>query len=173
MRDVELLVRYLAYHRFLSSYEGRIKDFLDLTCLKLNDTWAENEASVRHDIGQFNLAVDCLISIFGDELARKPGSRSFNRAIFDALIFYAADKDIREAMDAQRQAVQSLYSSCLANEDFALAVESDTAGIPHTYSRLSIWGKGLQATLAIPFNVPALEDKTEDAGNRISFDGFR
>jgi hypothetical protein len=131
-----------------------------------------NEASVRGDIGQFNLAVDSLISIFGDDLARKPGSRSFNRAIFDALIFYAADKDIRDVMDAQAQAVRNLYHSCLANEDFALAVESDTAGIPHTYSRLSIWGESLRATLAVPFNVPTLEDKA-DGGNRISFNGFR
>jgi hypothetical protein len=173
MRDVELMVRYLAYRRFLSTYSGRIKEFLDGTCMSLNDRWAAEEASVRHDIEQFNSAIDTLIDVFGDEgLARKSGSRSFNRAIFDALVFFAADEDIRRSMGANAQAVRDLYETCLQDQAFAEAVESDTAGIPHTYERLSKWGAGLRAALGMAFKIPALEER-EDGTVRITFNGFR
>ena len=172
MRDVELMVRYLGYRRFLPMYPGRIKEFLDYTCMQLNDSWEIDETSVRHDLEQFNFAVDTLLRIFGDEgLARKPGSRSFNRAIFDALVFYAADADIRHAMDANAQAVRQLYDRSLADQAFAEAVESDTAGIPHTFERLSKWGEGLRATLGAQFHIPMPSEK-EDGRARIVFNGF-
>jgi hypothetical protein len=172
MRDVELLARYLSYRRFLGSYVGRIKEFIDQTCTKLNETWAANEHSVRDDINQFNSGIDSLMSIFGEDIARKPGSKSFNRAIFDALIFYASDKDIRDAMNEKAQEMRDLYISCFEDETFAEAIESDTAGIPHTFSRLSIWGERLRTTLGISFNVPTLEEPT-DGSSRIWFNGFR
>ncbi|ESW81477.1 hypothetical protein X772_22760 [Mesorhizobium sp. LSJC280B00] len=172
MRDVELIVRYLAYRRFLASYSGRMKEFLDNTCMALNETWEDVQVSVSRDIEQFNAAVDVLIDIFGDEaLARKPGSRSFNRAIFDALVFYAADYEIRTAMAANAEKVRLLYASCLADATFSEAVESDTAGIPHTFDRLSIWGVGLRAALEQDNKVPALEPR-KDGSSRITFDGF-
>jgi hypothetical protein len=173
MRDVELMVRYLAYRRFLSKYTGRMKEFLDYTCISLNETWVVEEASVRDDLEQFDSGVDILIRIFENEsLARKPGSRSFNRAIFDVLIFYAADKDIREAMDSNTEYVRQLYDRCLEDQSFVDAVESDTAGIPHTFDRLSKWGEGLRAALGLQFNIPALVAQ-EDGRARIAFNGFR
>jgi hypothetical protein len=172
MRDVELMVRYLAYRRFLLDYTGRIKEFLDHTCTRLNEDWVVEEASVRDDLEQFNSAVDTLTRIFGIEgLARKPGSRSFNRAIFDALIFYAADQNIRNAMGGNSEAVLRLYDRCLADQAFIDAVESDTAGIPHTFERLSRWGDGLRASLGVQFNIPALVER-EDGRARITFNGF-
>ncbi|GJE62811.1 DUF262 domain-containing protein [Methylobacterium trifolii] len=39
MRDVELLVRFLALHNFVELYPGRMKTFLDESCQKLNDSW--------------------------------------------------------------------------------------------------------------------------------------
>ncbi|CAN7647979.1 DUF262 domain-containing protein [Phenylobacterium sp. LjRoot225] len=172
MRDVELLVRYLAFRRFLPTYTGRMKEFLDRTCQSLNADWGKEEASVNEDIAQFDAAVDALIAIFGQaNLARKPGSRSFNRAIFDALIFFAADGAIRKAMTDSPQAVLELYAASVADPGFTEAVESDTAGIPHTHDRLSFWGNKLKGALGLNFNVPALEDR-EDEGVRIAFAGL-
>jgi len=172
MRDVELLVRYLAFRRYLPTYTGRMKEFLDRTCEILNAAWEQEAASVRDDIEQFEAAVDTLIEIFGQEnLARKPGSRSFNRAIFDALIFFAADAEIRQAMSKEPDRVRALYSENLKDTGFAEAVESDTAGIPHTHDRLSLWGNTLRDALGLKFNVPSLESREE--GARIAFNGLR
>lgn len=172
MRDVELLVRYLAFRRLLPDYRGRMKEFLDLACITLNDNWPQVQATVEADIQQFNAAVDALIDVFGEaQLARKPGSRSFNRAIFDALVFYAADPEIRAAMQQQAADVRELYAACLGTPEFAEAIESDTAGIPHTHDRLSIWGNRLRDLTQLDFAVPELV-RRED-GNFIEFAGFR
>lgn len=172
MRDVEILVRYLAFRRFLPSYFGRMKDFLDQTCINLNEDWEDVEASVQGDLLQFNHAVDALVEIFGaNDLARKPGSRSFNRAIFDALIFYATDPAIRAAMTANSAVIQQLYAQSLGDAAFAEAVESDTAGIPHTFQRLSFWGAALRGILGLEFNLPVLEQR-QDETVRIGFNGL-
>jgi hypothetical protein len=39
MRDVEILLRYLAFSYFISSYRGNLKKFLDDTCQYFNNSW--------------------------------------------------------------------------------------------------------------------------------------
>lgn len=39
MRDVEILLRYVAFHYFLPEYRGNLKAFLDMTCEDLNKDW--------------------------------------------------------------------------------------------------------------------------------------
>lgn len=150
-----------------------MKGFLDQACGRFNASWPADEASIREDIAQFDAAVDVLIDIFGEDgLARKPGSRSFNRAIFDALIFYAADQEIRDAMAARPETVRATYSECLNAVDFSEAIESDTAGIPHTLARIRLWGEVLGRELGLQFAVPRSEI-TNEGLTRIAFDGLR
>ena len=173
MRDVEILVRFLAFRKFLPIYRGRMKEFLDNVCQRLTDTWVESRPFVELDLAEFNSAVDALVMIFNqDGLARKPGSKSFNRAIFDALVFYAADPVIRDAMLRSPHIVRDLYANLMDDVGFSEAVESDTAGIPHTFDRFSKWGAGLRDALQIQFNVPELVQGV-DGTARIAFDGFR
>jgi len=74
-------------------------------------------------------------------------------------------------MDGNAPAVRQLYERCLADQAFVDAVESDTAGIPHTFERLSKWGQGLRDSLGLQFNIPALVER-EDGRARIAFNGF-
>ena len=130
MRDVELLVRYVAMRRFINEYGGRMKTFLDSTCRQLNSSWADNNVSVSADLDNFELGIDALLKVFGDKgVARKEGSYSFNRAIFDALIFYAAEPVIREAMLQNQKGVGKAFEEILNDQTFADAVESDAAGV--------------------------------------------
>jgi hypothetical protein len=166
MRDVELLVRFLAFQIFLPYYAGRMKDFLDYTCSTLNRDWVDVERDVRVAIDAFELAIARLIEIFGqDDVARKPGSRSFNRAIFDTLMFYGADPGIGMAMAANPDGVKIAYAQVHEIAAFQEAIESDTAGVPHTLARLRIWGEKLMAALDLNFNLPA-EVLIQDGGHR-------
>lgn len=177
MRDVELLVRFLAFHFFISDYNGRMKDFLDDTCDRLNRDWADRQVDVVNAIGKFNEAIELLIEIFGvDGIARKSGSRSFNRAIFDALIFYAADDKIRAEIAANPDAVITAYRDVTEDDDFLEASESDTAGVPNTLTRLNTWGAKLRENLGIEFALPEIRLPDAEADNSrigISFAGFR
>lgn len=173
MRDVELMVRYLSFKNFLSTYQGRMKRFLDNSCLKFNADWQLLEESVVSQVFEFERGVETLINIFGvNGLARKNGSRSFNRAIFDALIFYASNENIRNAMEAHSEDVRAAYESTMRNENFNNAIDSDTAGVPHTHDRLAIWGMALQGVTALQFNIPTLVTDPNTGERQIMFAGF-
>lgn len=176
MRDVELLVRFLGFHFFLSDYSGRMKDFLDSTCEQLNDNWEVLQPEVEIAIAKFNAAADELIRIFGtDNVARKSGSKSFNRAIFDALIFYASDEKIRGAIAGNHADVKAAYNDILQDQAFLEAVESDTAGVPNTLTRLQLWGLRLRDRLGMRFEIPVVRPANPEENNSrtgIAFDGF-
>lgn len=74
-------------------------------------------------------------------------------------------------MQQRAAAVRELYAECLAIPEFAEAIESDTAGLPHTHDRLSIWGNRLRELTQLEFAVPAIAHR--DDGNIIEFAGFR
>lgn len=170
MRDVEIIVRYMAFRHEINAYAGRMKAFLDQSCQKFNADWDALADTFQADMVQFNEGVDALKAVFGaDRIARKGGSRSFNRAIFDALIFYAADLDIRTVMLEKPQVVTEAYQQVLATDAFSEAVESDTAGIPHTLDRLRLWGLKLKEVLEIEFNIP--EAVEAEGAVRITYAG--
>ncbi|MGX1101013.1 GmrSD restriction endonuclease domain-containing protein [Amorphus sp. MBR-141] len=163
MRDVEILVRYIAFHDHISEYKGRMKSFLDDVCVSENENWEERESHIREISYQFEHSIDGLIEIFGDHLAKKPRSRSFNRAIFDCLAFYAADPSILKKMLDSKRAVSENYKHLFGDNEFLESIESDTAGLPNTYSRLRKWGESLADAIDSEIKLPGLEE------NRIVF----
>jgi len=47
MRDVEILLRYLAFSFFISNYRGNLKKFLDDTCYEMNRNWLERQFEIK------------------------------------------------------------------------------------------------------------------------------
>lgn len=170
MRDVEVLSRYLAFTLFLEDYRGRMKRFLDLSFERSNANWDEWEPRVSAALIEFELAVEALITVFGPNVGKKPGSKSFNRAVFDFLVFYAREPGIRYAMLTDAPAVILAFDKLFEDAEFRSSTERDTAGVPNTVQRLSKWGKALGEALQMELPVPeAIEDQD---GQRITFPGF-
>ncbi|MEG4839906.1 DUF262 domain-containing protein [Microcoleus sp. B9-D4] len=176
MRDVELLLRYVGFHHFLSDYRGNLKVFLDMTCKKLNKDWKEKETEVRYTVSQFEKAVQTTTTIFGDENIFRVWLSSyntyrgkFNRAILDVMVFYFSDPVISEAAEKNPAGVEKAFKELCSssNSEFREAVEKSTTSIRETHTRLSLWGKALLKVLDVEFNVPELVD------NHIIFNGLR
>jgi hypothetical protein len=176
MRDVELLLRYVGFHHFLSDYRGNLKMFLDMTCKKLNKDWKEKETEVRYTVSQFEKAVQTTTTIFGEEnifrvwLSSSNTYRGkFNRAILDVMVFYFSDPVISEAAEKNPAGVEKAFKELCSssNSEFREAVEKSTTSIRETHTRLSLWGKALLKVLDVEFNVPELVD------NHIIFNGLR
>ncbi|MEG3896857.1 MULTISPECIES: DUF262 domain-containing protein [unclassified Microcoleus] len=176
MRDVELLLRYVGFHHFLSDYRGNLKVFLDMTCKKLNKDWKEKETEVRYTVSQFEKAVQTTTTIFGEEnifrvwLSSSNTYRGkFNRAILDVMVFYFSDPVISEAAEKNPAGVEKAFKELCSssNSEFREAVEKSTTSIRETHTRLSLWGKALLKVLDVKFNVPELVD------NHIIFNGLR
>lgn len=166
MRDVELLARHIAFHFFLGAYRGRLKSFLDITFQTLNQSWLSKRDAVVDAADAFDAAIISLVQVFPNGVARKPGSRQLNRAILDALLFYAVEPRIRAATVEKAEAVRAAYTSLFENRAFAAAVERDTAGVENTALRLDAWGHALRKATGLRFSVPRSVDKC------IEFSGF-
>jgi len=168
MRDVELLVRYFGFRRFLEQYGGRMKQHLDDTCEKLNKIWASGEDGIRVDADEFEAGASTLIDVFGASgVARKLDSPAFNRAIFDSLIYYASMPALTEAIRGGKVEMKQAYSRVVSDDAFREAVESDTAGIPNTHARLRIWGEVLRDTLGVDVPIPVLSKDPGTGASRI------
>ena len=174
MRDVELLLRYTAFHYFLSGYRGNLKAFLDMTCKELNKEWEEKIDNIKNTVDQFEKAVETTINIFGEKhfsrmwLSKERTYRSqFNRAILDVMVFYFSDILVREAAEKNKTAVENAFKELCDNDQFKESIVGTTKNLGETHTRLSLWGKALLRVLDIEFNVPELDD------NRIVFDGLR
>lgn len=80
-----------------------------------------------------------------------------------SLAFYAVDPAVRDAIVGAQQQVRDAYAAVTANEDFQKAVESDTAGVPNTVTRLRLWGEALGHALGMQLALP------QNQNNRIVF----
>ncbi len=153
MRDVELLLRYTAFHYFLPEYRGNLKVFLDTTCQNLNKDWEKKEKDIQDTIEQFEAAVQTTIHIFGEKFFSrmwltnsKTYRRQFNRSILDAMVFYFSDKTIRESAISNSEKVEKAFQNlCSSSNEFRESVEKTTKNIRETYNRLSLWGSSFSS----------------------------
>lgn len=167
MRDIEIMARFLAFRFFADSYPGRMKKFLDGAFEEFNKTWTTSKPKILKAIQEFEDGVQELYKTFGDEIARKPGSRQFNRAIFDALIYFSSQPTIAAALKSKRTQVKKAYGDLFAPDSrFAAAVESDTAGAPNTEARLRLWGNELSKIIGKTVKAPTIPGSVEKASKR-------
>lgn len=164
MRDVELLVRYFAFARFLASYEGNLKEFLDATCRQLNLVFERERAGIEADAVSCERAIETTRVIFGRGAFRRwNGERyegRFNRAVFDVMVFYFRHEAVADAATAKAEAVENAYKR-LSEDDarFVDAVQSTTKTLSNTQLRLEHWGRVLQEAAGVPLPIPELENR--------------
>ncbi|MBD2629764.1 DUF262 domain-containing protein [Trichormus variabilis] len=174
MRDVDLLLRYVGFHYFLSEYRGNLKAFLDRTCERLNKDWDNRHNDIENVADEFENAVQTTINIFGEKNFSRiwltdsnKYKGHFNRAILDVMVFYFSDEIIRQSAEENKQEVEEAFQQLCSNNQFIEGVERTTNNIHETYNRLRLWGESLLEVLDISFNLPEFVD------NRIIFKGLR
>ena len=161
MRDSELLLRYFAYKNFLSSYTGTLKDFLDITCKKLNNSWGEVEQDIRDQVSALEASHLTIKSIFDKNSYRKwTGSdfeNRFNRSIFDVMTYSFSDPQARIAVVGNEVIVSDAFKDLCSNDiEFRNSIESTTKSVWATHKRLSSWNEKLNAVLGTNLHVPQL-----------------
>jgi len=168
MRDIEIFARYLAFHFFAERYPGRMKSFLDRTFEDFNKEWTKYSPKVEKAKRDFDAGVTDLLKVFGDEIARKPGSKQFNRAVFDALIYFHSQERVRIGLRGKDVKLRAAYKALFSGDSaFARAIESDTAGAPNTSARLRIWAEQISDIAGRKFEPPSIPGAAGSAGRRV------
>ena len=162
MRDVEILVRFFAFDRFLAEYNGNLKQFLDRTCAALNEQWAGSEASIRDSAARCDAAIEATFEVFGEKYAfRRWNGESFelrfNRAVFDIMVFYFKHPEIADrARQRIGDVVEAFKVLSSTNGAFAQALVSTTKSVGATNLRLDEWGLSLGAVLEMDLSAFAM-----------------
>ena len=101
MRDVEILIRYMAFQFFADQYRGSMQLFLDKLCEQLNKDWSIKEEDIRKKAQEFESAMECVYKIFGNNAFNKFKDGKYeskiNRAIMDVMLYYFSIDNIRNA----------------------------------------------------------------------------
>ncbi|HWR51925.1 MAG TPA: DUF262 domain-containing protein [Bryobacteraceae bacterium] len=145
LRDVELLLRLIAWTEFSGTYAGNMKKFLDDTMTSLNASWSTNQKRIREVVEQILLAVDTAQDVFGDTVGRKYKDGKYegtlNRAVLEVQAVFLVDKAIRASAIKRKAAVKKAFVGLSADASFLAAVESTTKSLENTRARFSLYRK--------------------------------
>lgn len=160
MRDVEMLIRFFGFSYFLPSYQGDLKEFLDLTVKNLNRSWKSDEASIRTLANECENAINTTIDIFGINAFSKSTNngyeRRFNRAVFDVMTFYFRHPNIRTASMNSKDEIQDAFVELCGEPLFRRSLESTTKSYEATMTRLEWWGSALREIIDAEIPNPLL-----------------
>lgn len=170
MRDTELALRFIAFHRRLPEYAGNLKQFLDETTETYNKSWQSEERSINSSLRSLESSIDVSLEVFGDNAFRRfvdgKYESLFNRAIFDVQSLYFSVPDIAAAARSNPAGVKTAFEQLLTTDsEFAQSVSSTTKSLGATYYRLQKWGEALSGALNVKFSLPVQAER-----NRISWD---
>ncbi|CAM5369531.1 MULTISPECIES: DUF262 domain-containing protein [Streptomyces] len=160
MVDAELLLRFLAFHCGVQSYEGNLKNFLDGTAKTLTQTWVDDSGErVKEAADMLDDAISAAREIFGDDVCRKFSrgrfERPFNRAIFDVQIHFLIDPELRQWQLGHAEDVKAEFQLlCEEEREFVDAVSSTTKTPRAVVARFSAWGRRLEALSGLQAKLP-------------------
>lgn len=160
MRDVEILTRFFAFHFYADKYKGSMQSFLDMTCEKLNKSFAEKENEIIAALSAFNSAVSITIQIFSNDHAfrKYKGGKyepKYNRAVIDIMLYYFSQlEDSLFILKRGKIICNQFEELCTSDRSFIAALESTTKSLSATHYRFRKWGEILAKITNEPFCIP-------------------
>jgi hypothetical protein len=163
MRDVEILVRFFAFQRFLTTYNGSLKVLLDGTCNVLNEEFETSGPPIESHAFECLKAIKASTEIFHEFAFRVWNHQElkfearFNRAVFDAVVFSLSDPTLRESALLKKHEVVNAFIELCKVDAFIDAVSSTTKTKEAVVSRVALWSDALARVVNV--RTPTLELK--------------
>lgn len=163
MRDVDLLLRLIAFLTRLPGYKGNLKPFLDDTHDHFNSRWGVEEKAVIALVDRIEDGLAFLVKCFGD--ARLVGRRwvndhfdgPVNRAVLDVQIASALAPNVRKAVDNKVLNLPEVFvEMSRQSQEFGEAVSGTTKSISAIRARYAVWQHALEAVVGTTVSMPAL-----------------
>lgn len=170
MKDVDLIVRYLAFSDFDESYKGDLKSHLDNMCVEYNHRWTSEphfESYIRRQMDVFNSSIEAGLRVFERRRFCKKFvdgeyETSFNRALFDILMRAFSNLDFRQWAIQNSERTKSLYEGMFDDRDFLRSVESTTKSTSATRIRFKKWIDAIAAASSIEIDMPPVQNEITD-----------
>lgn len=152
MRDVELVLRFVAFDKSFTDYKGDLKVFLDETVKFYDDVWDQTLPLLQSSLERLSIALEAAHAVFGSDVFKKWNGSGFerriNRAVFDVITRYFSDAQIADRAKAQSvPVVEAFKALCAESEKFRNSIERTTKTPSATWARHILWGEQLAAVL--------------------------
>jgi hypothetical protein len=161
LRDVELLLRLIAWRTSAGEYKGNLAPFLDDTMERLNSRWSTARMSVEPLVKELFEAAKAAIHIFGPAVGRKAKKsgyeRHLNRALFEVQAYYLSFADARKAALRKKKAIVDSSRELFDDIDFLGSIEATTKSVENYRIRFDKYRRMLERTLGIrvePLGLP-------------------
>ena len=164
MRDVDLLLRMIAFSSRMNTYQGNLKTFLDKTHEDLNRSWDINQSFVEHLTLEIEAALKFLAERFGGEkfVGRRWRDGDFekliNRAVLDAQLAVALPRSNREAIPANVSLVEMFKELCTDNREFEEAISGTTKSVRALKTRITAWKNKVESNIDGSLTIAELPD---------------
>lgn len=156
MRDSELVLRFIAFDRFLEGYDGNFKRFLDETTKYFESDWNNRVNEVNSSLDRLDTSLRTSRIIFGSNAFKKwiggKYERVMNRAIFDCIARFFADQLVVDHSLVTQDSVEEAFKKICDVERFKQAIERTTKSKDATFYRIDSWGESLAATIGRNYN---------------------
>lgn len=153
LRDVELLLRLVAWRANPEKYVGNMKPFLDDTMKALNKSWDQKKVAVEVLVGDLISGIELALSVFGTHVGRKfkdgRFERSLNRAVFEVQAYYFSFPNVRVAVRKHGGQVLPGFRSLSEDKDFTASIESTTKSIENYRVRFEKYADMLERALGV------------------------
>lgn len=147
MRDIELALRYFAFKYYIEQFDGNLKDFLDMTCGKLNNLWNTNKLQYESDFRALEEAIKFAYKLMdtNSPFSRysEDNSNRFNRSIYELFTYYFSVSNIREKVYVQKTQFLELFRQLNEDPEFISAVSDTTKSPVKVKTRFSLFAKVL------------------------------
>lgn len=151
MRDIELILRYIAFQKEYHQYKGNLKKFLDDTVEYYQKFWEREQATLSFYLSNLDEGLDLSRKIFGDNVFKKWNAdgyeRRTNRAVFDIITWYFSDSEVRNLALDKETAIEEAFKQVCSNPDFRKSIEQTTKTPLATNTRHILWGEALSKAL--------------------------
>lgn len=161
MRDVELVLRFVAFDLFYDNYGGNLKQFLDDTVVFFDKDWDRQLHQLDESLARLSAALTLSFAVFEGSTFKKWNGFAFerraNRAVFDVITRYFSQPEIslQEVTDRKDEIIDAYKELCSSNPIFKETIERTTKTPLATATRLKLWGVVLANVLDRRF-----DDKT-------------
>lgn len=163
MRDIELMVRFFSFKYFINDYKGNLKLFLDESVNLLNQQFPNNIDEFKYAAYSMDKSIDAVNQIFRENAFKKYKSHSFdrrfNRAVFDIMVYYFSEEQIRKtALQKKDQVFDGFTQLSKQDISFVTSFETSTKNIDQTSYRFTKWGEKLKDILGIDIILPIISN---------------
>ncbi|ARI04389.1 TPA: DUF262 domain-containing protein [Pseudomonas aeruginosa] len=150
MRDVEIVLRYVAFDLFYEQYDGNLKRFLDSTVTHFDTDWSQKQISAVQSLKKLDNALTLTHKVFGENSFKKWNGEKYerrpNRAVIDIMTRFFSD--ITQISPQDSQTIEACFkTTCNQDERFRNSIERTTKTPTAVRTRHLIWGEKLSKIL--------------------------